>query len=387
MRRRVITALVAAGVIVLAGCSSSVPGTARRAPYQPLPLASVTATMAAPVDGAIAYSRDGTLAATRTESGLCIRPAARPGASGAAHQVCADLGTTIGQVLFSPDGKTVAALEDLARTFRGRLWLVSTADGSAREVPAPVGAAPKSTGNGAGDAAARSMYRGMAWATDGPLVTVVSMVEGTSYADHLATIDPVTATATDLGTVAAAQTAADGTLAVAGHVAVLGLFRQYSSTSELVAFDLDRKASSRIPVAGGLITKGSYIVPLAVSPDGKRAALMISNPVTFTFAPPAQVDLASGAVTVVQGTKDRLPSAAAYSPDGSELAIVTTDRHGKHSQLLIAPTDDGPARVVTSVRDTQPGFALDWSEMDLLAPHAANGVSTVDGIAPWQLAG
>ena len=391
MRVRVGAVLAVIGAVgLLAGCSTSTTGVAGQAPYQPLPLASVTAIMATPVDGAVAYSPDGGQVVTRTDTRLCIGAVHT---SKASHRTCADPGAPTSQVLISPDGRTIAAVENMAVTFRGRLWLISADDGAVREVSALDDRAARTTstagpagGTGAGGTAGSAglPYTSITWTADGSLLAVANAQDGGT---HLVRVDPASGRPDDLGRLMPGDGLAAGILLTAGDVAVVPVVAP-SGPPQLVVVDLADGSTRTVTLTGKMITTSTQALPLALAPDGRSAVLWLSDPVNFTFSPPVRADLDTGRLTVITGSGELMPSAVAYSPDGSQLAIVGRTKHDHTDALAVLPIGGGtPRTVVTLDSDATPGLDLAWGRTDLLVPALSAGMVSLGGMAPVQLAG
>lgn len=107
--------------------------------------------------------------------------------------------------------------------------------------------------------------------------------------------------------------------------------------------------------------------------------MLISNPMRFTLAPPAQLDLASGAVTVVEGTSDKIAAGAAYSPDGAQLAVVAEDKKTRVTSVMVAPVRGGRARSLLTLKAAKTtGFGLAWTAENQLVPSVARGATLLD---------
>ncbi len=333
--------------------------------------------------------------------------------------VCAELGAPIGQVLFSPDGTTVAALEDMAQTFRGRLWLISTDDGAARRVPPlrlstteakppastdestpstsdfipsttesiPPTGESVTTGEGGSTTSTVPPYVLIAWTARGSLLAVIpSPGPGTT---HLAEIDPTSDRAADLGSIAGKAAYAAGTLLTGGGIAVLPVISSGTPHQpQLVVVDLDSRSLHTVALTGDMVTASTQAVPLALAPDGHSALLWMVDPVTFTQWPPVWADLDTGALTVVPGTEDLLPDAAAVSPDGSQLALIARARDDDTDALRLLSVDGGTSRTLVPLdQPVTPGNGLAWTRTNLLVPDLAAGMHSLNRIAPIQLSG
>jgi hypothetical protein len=394
---------------LVSGCTTHAAGTPQQAPYRPLPLNSVTASMATPVEDAIAYSPDGALAATRSQTGLCIT---HTGSGSGDDEVCADLGPAIGQALFSPDGSTLAVVESYQLSFRGRLWLVSTNNGHARQVAWPAFADAPATG-GTDDrrtAPTRSSgsdpnpgnrepvaYLAVAWTEQGRLLALAAGMSGMAAtdgsapgvnSDHLISVDPTSGGLTDLGAVASGERRAAGTLVVGGGVALLTMLPDGNQPPQLLAVDLAARTTRALALRGDDVTNSSQVFPLAVAPNGASALLWLVDPVTLTQVPPARLDMDTGAVSVLDGTRGLMPTAGAYSPDGSQLALIVRDTGQAGDQLLVMPAEGGDTRsLIRLAGDLTPGTGLRWTKTDVLVPEVLTGMLSLDHLAPIRLSG
>lgn len=348
------------------------------ASYTTVPVRAMKARAVKAVDGAIAYSPDGKKAAVQGGSSICIVTVA---ASDGTGRICPKLKAPVGAVVFSPDGATAVVVEDVARDFTGRMWLIATEDGSVRQVSVPAGVSAERK--------KATIYRTVVWPAGGAPLALVDVPGTSAISDHLVRIDVGSAKPEDLGVVAEGDIAADGTMVAAGHKVVFGAYRAHEPKSRLLVFDLDTKKVSQVELTGALVGTSSRAAPVALSADGRHAALIIDDPVKFTVAPPAQVDLGSGAVTAVTGTPGLRLAAAAYSPDGSQLAFFATPKSGAAGlSVLVAPTAKGTARTLLTEHVRSSGdFGLQWSGDNELLPHSAPVGRVPDGVGPVALSG
>ncbi len=383
-------------LVLLSGCAADTAGTAQTQGYRPLPTASVSASPIRLGENTLAVSPDGTRAVVRVERKWCVLPVATP--TDPATGVCPVLpnGAAVGAAAFSPDGARVAMSEDYARTFRGRLWIVDAATGSALAA-APPGAAGITQSSAASSSAASSSgglratterYAAFGWnGTDGALIAV-EFGPGKGAPDVLVRLDPATGSRTPIAELSGSGRF-NGHLVVGGGAAAVGVQgpsgRQTSVAVVTLADGSQRSLDAEVGPA--LSPDATVAYPMAVSPDGSRVVVGSLDQRGFEVLAPIVVDLASSSATAWGGLSDALAIAAAFAPDGAQLALlVTTDSGpGGAVDLVISDGTAAPRRLAgTTSRGT--GEQLDWSPRNVVAPRSLHGSLTDDAVA-WQLTG
>ncbi len=411
--RRWITVLLAV-TPALVGASCQADGAAVIAPYRSPPLPAVSARVVTGTAGVLALSPDGSLQAfASTRRGVCFQAV---GAAAANPAVCADLrlaGSPAVSAAFSADGRWVAVGQDVSAQGRGLVWLVDPRTGGARPVPtadgrtavtssgAPApsspGSAPgpssvparpsigTSTGTSTGAAAKgpAAAYTGMVWGAAGDLLLISSTFELDGPRSRLVDVDPISLVPRVVAQATGPYEFQSGYLATGGSTVLFTVYRGDQLLPNLVDIDLVTGARREV---GPLGPAGTQLVPLAVSPDGRVAVVgsaTLSHP-----GPPRLLDIASGRLVDVPGLSGDF-GAAAFSPDGARVAVVSTDAGGR---LLLALAALGaarlaPARTLGAVDGPLPrAVRLHWSGFDVLslAGAASPGPASVSG---WVLAG
>ena len=389
-------AVTVCGLVLLSGCAADTPGTAQTQGYRPLPAASVSAAPITLGEHTLAVSPDGTRAVVRVDRKWCVLPVATP--TDPATGVCPVLptGASVGTAAFSPDGTRVAMSEDYARTFRGRLWIVDAATGSALAAAAP-GAAGGVPSSGAPSSAASSSgglratierYAAFGWnGTDGALVAV-EFGPGKGAPDVLVRVDPATGSRSPI-TELSGSGRFNGYLAVGGGAAAVGV--QGSSgrqTSVSVVTLADGSQRSLDTELGPVLSPDATLAyPMAVSPDGSRVVVGALDQRGFQVLAPIVVDLASSSTTAWGGLSDTRAIAAAFAPDGAQLALLVTTGKGPGGAVDLVISDGTAApRRLAGTTSSGTGEQLEWSPLDVVAPRSLFGYLTDDAVA-WQLTG
>lgn len=368
-----------------ADSSASVDSSTAATGYTPLPVASIAATMADPVPGAVAYSPDGSLAAVVTTG----QPLCLAGTQDPTNRRCLTHELAATEYAFSPDGRTVAVLGQW-RYGRSGLWLISVDDLSIRSVPDAAGmpsaeVTPSPSGPGSeSQATSGDYYELMAWSGNGDLVAV--RVRGDQ--PWLVRVDPASGRASTVVRIASAGDKATG-MAAGMRTAVVGVANA-SGDFRLVVADLaDGSLRTVRPLGGALPDGDAGIVPVTVAPAGGQAVLWDERASDYYRpSPPVTVDLTSGATAVLTGTERSSLLAAAYSPDGSELVVLAGGESGSDGTLLVAPADGSrPARAIGNVTASSGRLlGLRWDRGDVVAPWLTQFAQGAEfAVAPWRL--
>lgn len=407
MRWRVGAVIAVVGFTVLtAGCTTQVTGVAQRAPYRPLPLGSLTARMATPVAGALAYSLDGAMSLVwdGDRHTACVRPGG----------TCLTLPDDVapGIASFSPGGRYVVVAEDYRRDFRGRLWLLPVAGGGPAEIPASPDCDPKAPSSSAAGPTTRvttppapspgataptskaddtpAMYTDAVWLDSD---TLLALEAGVGLGSCLVRI-PVHDPRPKPVAAAPGDDAAYPPLAIGGGTAVVGLAVPVKGNNSLLVVDLATGATRTVtPGAGAVgLRRVTSLLPLAVSPDGTTALLKLTDDADYRTVQLAALNLASSSMTKFDGWGSRGDGSTAlddgqatFSPDGSQ--VIALAFRGEDASVLLAGSRAGGA--LTRVGDfpvAAPVIGrMAWTDTDLLVP-----VLAVPGrlsAAPWQLSG
>src|SRR5690349_14021366 len=105
-----------------------------------------------------------------------------------------------------------------------------------------------------------------------------------------------------------------------------------------------------------------FISGAKLSPDGKRAAYGLTSTNTEKdkdFSAIWLVDVASGeSRQFTSGTAN--DSSPIWSPDGKQIAFLSTRGEGEKPQIYLIPVDGGEARALTSLKQGV-GGGIAWS--------------------------
>ncbi len=380
--RRVRLSLVLAAVVVGSGCT--VAGSPAIAPYRSRPVAAIVVTpVVSGVADVLALAPDGALVAVADPGhGVCLRSV-----STGAVRVCADLkftaGSTTGKhatsAAFSPDGQTLAVGQDVTAQGRGSVWLVTVRSGRAKQVPFAGSGSAEPNASPTGDPTGPA-YIGMVWnPVDGHLLLISTSMEKDGPASRLVDVDPQSLTPRVVAQATGPYEFQSGYLAAGGSTAVFTVFRGDQIPPNLVVIDLDTGRRKEFAALGAA---GTQIVPLAVSPDGKRA---IVGSATYEHSgPPHLLDLSSGGLTEIPALDGDFVSAS-FSPNGSQLAVLSKASDGTATIAVTSVTGGGVT--VRSGAPTVPadGSRLIWSRFDVLAIDAA-APAPAASVVGWRLA-
>ena len=411
---------VAVAVVVLAGlagCSSGTAGTPTPAAYQPLSAASVTAIPMTMPEGSLAVSPDGTTALVRGGDDWCLEPVTgatsgpvtptdSAGASPSAATPTADRtgspdispgdclalpeDARVATAAFSPDGAQVVLAEDFAVTLKGRMWLVGTADRSVREVsPTATAGSGSATGTASTTQATASSTRRLgngstyylpSWDRETGGLFALEFGMGTGANDAVVEVDRQAATA---AVVATLPERASGQLVAGGGTVVAGTMKGGSGLGDLVVIAESDRTTRQVDPSAAMSDRATTILLAAVSPDGKRVVALGNDQRRFEALPPVVVDLDGGTPTTLSGFDGMASWAAAYSPDGALLAVLTTSTSPRQSTVQLV--EGSNVRPLTDVDDTlAANVTLEWSRSDILAPRSSRGPLRGTAAA-WQL--
>jgi hypothetical protein len=356
-------------ISLAAGCT--VAGSATIAPYRSVPLASLSARpIVAPVGGVLALAPNGyAVAVADPVHGICIKSVPAGPAT-----FCAKVklrGTLPISAVFSPDGETIAMGQDVTAQGAGRVWLVDARTGDARQVPRVPSAAVAGTTTSATDGS----YLSMLWNSGtGHLLLISDSTTANGRTTKLVDVDPGSWIPRVVAPATGAYEFQTGDIAGGGRSVIFTVSTGDQIPPNLVEVDLDTGVRKE---TGPLGADGTRLVPLAVSPDGAQA--MVGSATYGDTGPPRRLDLASGKLTDIPGLTGNF-ALAAYSPNGTQVAVVSTTPAGLVVQ--VASAGGGPARTVGRVRGAlTSGSPLTWSRLDALS------VSSTDPLAGGAVVG
>ncbi|SDO87447.1 hypothetical protein SAMN04515671_2194 [Nakamurella panacisegetis] len=360
-------------MLLIGGCT--VAGSAAIAPYVARPAGSVSAHVVPAPAGFLALAPNGTTAAVADAAhGVCLVPVV-----GESDRVCAAT-TVTGRhpvtAMFAPDGRTVALGQGVDARGRGTVALVDVATGGVRPIP------PVPPGGGT------SFYVNMAWnRQDGHLLLISGSSDANGLSTRVVDVDPASLVPRVVAVATGPYEFQSGHFVVGGDSAVFTAYRVDQIPPDLIVIDT---ATGTRREFGPLGPGGTQAVPLAVAPDGRHAVVGFS---TYGHPGPPQVlDLKTGALSPLDGVKGDY-ALAAYSPDGRQLACVTSfsvsgigtsTEAGAALRVQIVPAGFAAVTVGT-VRGVLPADAgLAWSGVDSLgitSPTAMSG----NAVAGWSL--
>lgn len=359
---------------LVAGCTVS--GSAAIAPYASLPPASLSARpILAPVAGVLALAPNGYAAAVEDPvHGICIKSVP----SGPAT-FCAKIqliGKRPVSALFSPDGETIALGQDVTAQGGGRVWLIDARTGDARQVPGVEVAAVAGTTNTAGGVSYVSMF----WnAGTRHLLLVSDSTTANGRTTKLVDVDPGSLIPRVVAQATGAYEFQTGDIAGGGRSVIFTVTTGDQIAPNVVKVDLDTGVRSETGPVGPV---GTRLVPLAVSPDGSQA--VVGSATYGSTGPPRRFDLATSKLTEIPGLIGNF-GVAAYSPNGTQIAVVSTTPAGLVVQ--VAAAGGGPARTVGRVRGAlTSGSSLTWSRLDTLSVSSPSAL-TAGAVVGWTLRG
>jgi hypothetical protein len=386
--------------VSLAGCGSAITGTAAEQPYQPLPIATASAHQQQVVDGALALSTDLKSALVRGDSAAaCLIGTDAPDAV----KACAVLpdGVRGVRAVFSPDGARYAVFEDFYRSFSGRVWIVDSATGGTREVrvdtgpPDPSGASGGTSSHGTsphgtsspvtrpsagsssttstgGRTAPEAAIIGVFWRSDVELVgvglTSIFRIDAGAGAP----------TAKVLAVVGSRQQPIQWAFSHRAMAVMKG------TTAVTVALDSGTVTDPAATVGGQGNTRPTL---LGVSEDGSRLLVSASNLQTLRPGPTTVYGVNDKKATVIQQPDDTYTFAGAFSPDGSEVVLISraggfNSGSSSGAEVQLVPATGGKPRTIGTV-DQPPFGPLSWSRNDVLMDTAP--YSTARQV--WKLTG
>ena len=402
--------------VSLTGCGSTITGTAAEQPYQPLPIATASAHQQQVVDGALALSTDLKSALVRGDSAAaCLIGTDAPDAM----RACAALpdGVRGVRAMFSPDGTRYAVLEDFNRSFSGRVWIVDSATGSAREVRVDTRPADPSGASGGTSSTGTSPSSSMSTGTSptGIAPPGTSSPATPPSAGSSSTTSTGSRTALDaaiigvfwrsdvelvgVGLTSIFRIDAGAGAPTAKVLAVVGSrqrpIRMWAFSHTAVAV-LNGSTVVTIALDSGTVTDPAATVGsqgnarptlLGVSQDGSRLLISDSDVQTLRPGPTTVYGVNDKKATVIQQPDDTYTFAGAFSPDGSQVVLIS--RAGKFTSgsspgaaVQLVPATGGRPRTIGTV-DQPPFGPLSWSRNNVLMDTAP--YSTARQV--WKLTG
>lgn len=391
--------------VSLTGCGSTITGTAAEQPYQPLPIATASAHQQQVVDGALALSTDLKSALVRGDSAAaCLIGTDAPDAM----RACAALpdGVRGVRAMFSPDGTHYAVLEDFNRSFSGRVWIVDSATGSAREVrvdtrPADpsgasggtssTGTSPSSMSPGTSSPATPPSAGSSSTTSTGSRTALDAAIIGVFWRSDVELVGVGLTSIFRIDAGAGAPTAK--VLAVVGsrqrpirmwafsHTAVAVM---NGSTVVTVALDSGTATDPAATVGRQGNTRPTL---LGVSQDGSRLLISDSDVQTLRPGPTTVYGVNDKKATVIQQPDDTYTFAGAFSPDGSQVVLISragkfTSGSSPGADVQLVPATGGRPRTIGTV-DQPPFGPLSWSRNNVLMDTAP--YSTARQV--WKLIG
>lgn len=391
--------------VSLAGCGSTITGTAAEQPYQPLPIATASAHQQQVVDGALALSTDLKSALVRGDgAAACLIRTDAPDAV----KACAVLPDRVRGVraVFSPDGTRYAVFEDFNRSFSGRVWIVDSATGSTREVGVDT-VPPDPSGSSVGTPLLGTSSPGTSSPVISSAVTALSARSsststGGRTAPEAAIIgvfwrSDVELVGVGLSNIFRIDAGADAPTAKV--LAVVGSRQQpiqmwafshramavmNGTTAVTVALDSGTVTDPAATVGGQGNTRP---ILLGVSEDGSRLLVSASNLETLRPGPTTVYGVNDNKATVIQQPDDTYTFAGAFSPDGSEVVLVSqaggfNSGSSSGAEMQLVPATGGNPRTIGTV-DQPPFGPLSWSRNNVLMDTAP--YSTARQV--WKLTG
>ncbi len=384
MGHRTAGRLIAGLVALSAVTACTVGGSAVIAPYRSPAIDRLTASpVRTSVADALALSPDGAVVAVSDPvHGVCLKPVGT-GAPG----ICADL-TFAGKhqfsAAFSPDGQHVAVGRDVVEQGQGSVWLVDVGTGKASPVP-PGGssAAAGTTGRPSttkvpAAATAGSAYTSMIWnAASGHLLLISNSYDADGPATRLIDVDPASLIPRVIVLATGPYEFQSGYLGTGGSKVIFTVYRGDQIPPNVVVVDLGSGVRREF---GPLGPKGTQLVPLAVSPDGRQA--VVGSATSGDPGPPRLLDLASGALIDIPGLTGNF-ALAAYSPNGTQLALLS--QSATATAVAVAPRSGIRIRTLAGVPSrVVAGSRLTWSAFDTLSITSPAPV-VIGSVVGWRL--
>lgn len=365
--------LVAALTLTMpaAGCDGGVAGTAVTAAYPAPDLATAKATPDDVGKDIIAVSDDGSRGVVISNGRLCARPLT--GATGAAgtSPVCAsdDGAGGVTAAAFSPDGSRYVGWRDPRLSIGGGAWIVRSGAGGGTEITLPGDpSVPTSGGSGTTVANQRPDPALVYFWTSGADLFAVGV-------GHVYRIDPETGTGEVLVDLGDPTEQGVALAAFGGSRLVLLVERASRGGDRLVSVDL-RDGTVKDPVVD-FGADGGRPVLMGVSPDGARALVSTADFVRLVPGETSVVDLTSGKLAAIPGTERTFASAGGFSPDGSLIALISSDQvpqgakpfdSGGGFRFRLAPADGSAApREIGPVDGPTAVGPLRWTRDDTVA--------------------
>lgn len=394
---------------VVAACSSPINGSGLMAPYAPAPIATQAATPV-PLTTAdlLAVSPDAGLIAAWDNGQVCVRPG-----TAASGGVCTGsaLPVALGRaappnltVQFAPDSAELAIGVAIKGAGPGSVWLMRTANGQVRPVPAVAGVAPRPpvspratpartpesapstprtsrpSVTGIDPYRSGAAYQAMAWnVSTGHLMLVNLLISDAGPVSRVVDVDPQTVFPRILANISGSHQALSGYVATGGQVLVAGVFREGQIPPDLVVGELGTGSNRNL---GPVLPLDTAARPLAVSPDGRRA--VVGGDTIDPTGPPVQVDLRTGRRSALPGLTGNF-ALACYSPDGSQIVTLSSGTDGA-ARLAVSPADgSGTSRVLASTTGSvDAGGRLSWSPLNVVAVTGSQGGLRLGAVA-WLL--
>ncbi len=209
---------------------------------------------------------------------------------------------------------------------------------------------------------------------------VLEFGTGTNAADAVVRVDRQAATATVVTTL---PERASGQLIAGGGVVVAGTMKNGTGLGDLVVVTESDATTRTIDATAAMTDRATNVLLTAVSPDGKRLVAIGNDQRQFQPLPPVIVPLDGGTPTTIAGFDGMAGWAAAYSPDGALLAVLTSRTSPRQTTIqLVAGTS---VRALTDAPDTLvANVTLEWSRANVLAPRSYRGPLR-DNATAWKL--
>ena len=369
---------VIAGLLLIGGCT--VPGHGMAAAYEPVLLGPVQATAIGGVSAAaVALSPDATLVAVRDPArGVCVVSVATAAPAGPCLTTPAN--TRDLTVAFAPDGGRVAVLFNGIPSGPGTVGLIDLRSGTTRSVPAVAGVrAEKSDARTDG-----SDYLAIAWnQATGHLALMNQLFDDAGPQTRLVDYDPDADLARIVAQVAGPGTGVSQYMAANGPTVLAARFEGAQIAPNLIVSDVD---GGTVDNRGTVLPLDTATRPLAVDPTGHWA--LLGGATADDQAPPRLYSVEARRIDVIPGMTGSFV-AAAFSPDGGNMAVITTS--GRESTLWLAAVPRGGGDQPGSARAVArspllPGDAtLTWSRLDVIATTSGVAATAGGSVVGWQL--